>query len=281
MKNNQEDLTQSSPLNPVVYTDALSETLLKQLFSHQICVICIRDYISKNVCSKIHERLVFDPQVNNYTHDIETKNQIKEVYYGVKRFGYPLNQIYNDTDGKKTETYFKQALPTIKKIRDISSPFLSPIDRLRLELDEHWSFGANLARIEGKKALSGIFRIMPAELSNLSEDNPHCDSVLDKYFPTIKGQFAASIYLNVPTQGGELEIWDVPPFSNDEMNDFGPISSWRSKLNESIKIKPEQGDLMLFSTRRPHAITKFDSAIRTSLQTFIGIDDSNKIFVWN
>lgn len=263
----------------IVETDSLSYDLLKKLFNDDVCVLIVRQYTSHKVCDKL-TRFFTTVATEKYTHEIHKGNKIELNYYGVDRYGYPLNSTYVDQSKKKLNHYFKLALPTMKAIRNAAAPYLSPIDKLRVEFDEIWPHTTNLGIINGKKVFCGIGRIMRPDLSNLSAQQPHFDLVPYPYFPKILRQYAANIYLNLPNVGGELEIWNVPPINRK--NKFIIPSDWRSILPESIKVKPCKGDLLLFNTCRPHAITQFnESKIRVSIQTFIGLSKDFKLFLWD
>merc|ERR1719436_459860 len=98
----------------------------------------------------------------------------------------------------------------------------------------------------------------------------------------IKQQFAANVYLDVPERGGELEIWDVEPLSCDAIVQLDQSKDIRSQLpTDSIKVRPVKGDLLLFNTRRPHAVCPFPNGTRTSMQTFIGCNDDKPLILWN
>jgi hypothetical protein len=124
--------------------------------------------------------------------------------------------------------------------------------------------------------LAGIGRITKASLSHLSADEPHFDALPERYLK-LDSQFAANIYLKVPTSGGELEVWDVPP-----MKPLAVVpKNWRSSLPQSIKIKPNVGDLVIFNCRRPHAICSFSGEDRVTVQMFIGLQENQPLQLWN
>lgn len=248
---------------------------------NESCVLVVREYASQSICKRLDEFLQQSP-ASEYTHEVRTEEGLKQYYYGVNRFGTPLNSTYGDHTGEKRAVYFKEALPTLRAIREAASPFLSPIDKLRLELDEYWLPGANLGTWSGNKLFCGIGRMMPYQLSHLSAEQPHIDAVPSEYFPHLAGQFAANIYLNVPAVGGELEIWPVAPISTRASKNFIPPALWREVLPASLIVKPNNGDLLLFNTRRPHAITAFETTpVRTSLQTFLGLNGDRSLFFWD
>ena len=91
-------------------------------------------------------------------------------------------------------------------MRTLARPAVTPIDKLRLELDEQFPHGATVARFQGRKMLTGIARITRAAYSQIVAEQPHFDALPEKY-GVLDAQLAANIYLAVPPKGGELEIW--------------------------------------------------------------------------
>ncbi|GBN44549.1 hypothetical protein AVEN_123923-1 [Araneus ventricosus] len=264
----------------VIETTELTADILKDLFDDKICVLCVRNYVPREVCEKL-DIFLQEKGSEPYTHEIRKDGKVDLEYFGVNRYGFPLNSIYTDDTGKNLEKYLSLALPTIRSIRKAAAPYLTPIDKFRVELDEAWPNKANVAILNGRKTFCGIGRIMPTSLSELSEVQPHFDAVPTSCFPNIHKQFTANFYLNVPDQGGELEIWNIPPLDISEIESFKIPEDWRSTLPASMKVKPGQGDLVFFNTRRPHAITKFHGQNpRVSIQTFIGYTKEEEIFLW-
>src|SRR5262249_44274644 len=122
--------------------------------------------------------------------------------------------------------YYTQAVATIWDIRATCSPFLSPIDRLRLELDETWKPGAMVESLEGHKMFVGLSRVFQED----SEALPH-DDILARDAPGIiharelHTQFGANVYLRMPEHGGELELWGRR-FSPEEHSAFQLAGSY-------------------------------------------------------
>ncbi|GFR27639.1 fe2OG dioxygenase domain-containing protein [Trichonephila clavata] len=264
----------------VLEAEELTADVLHDLFNDNICVLRIKSYVPQTVCQKL-DSFLREKGSDPYTHEIRKNGKVDLLYFGVNRYGYPLNSIYKDDTGENLKKYLAEALPTMRSIRKAAAPFLSPIDKFRVELDEAWPKKANVATFKGQKTFCGIGRIMPTSLSELSETQPHFDAVPTACFPDIYKQFTANFYLNVPEEGGELEIWNVPPLDINNIENFTIPENWRELLPTSIKVKPEPGDLVLFNTRRPHAITKFGGPNpRTSIQTFIGYTKDSEVFLW-
>lgn len=86
-----------------------------------------------------------------------------------------------------------------------------PVDRLRLELDESWPFGACLGQYLEQKLRPAIIRIMQEE-NGLDISSPKHGFIHIDDFPKLnysKGTFTANIYLNIPEKGGELYVWGI------------------------------------------------------------------------
>lgn len=263
--------------NKIITTDRLIERDLIKLFNNEICILQVKKFCDPALCDKLSDWFKTSDRLVQYPYVMKRESSVKTIYYGVDRVGVPYNSTYGDI--KQKEKYYEEALSGIKALRSTSYPYLSPVDRLRVELDENWPEGANLANFEGKKMFIGIGRVMKPELSHLSEYQPHWDSVPTQY-AKLSGQFSANVYLSVPKQGGELEIWDIEPLPTTVIHNNDPDRDWRAELPQSITLKPEKGDLLLFNTRRPHAITHFSGVTRVAAQCFIGVNPDKSLSMW-
>lgn len=260
----------------IICAQQLSLELLAALFNNEIIALRITDFCQTEICENLSNWFMQHQSISNYNHEEHDKEKTIYQYYGVQRVGIPYNVTYQDAD--KKAQYYEQALPAIRQVRHSCQPYLSPMDHLRLELDEIWQHGANIAVFENKKMFVGIGRIMQEHTSYLSEMTPHID-MLPENFACVDGQFAANIYLSIPEQGGELEIWDMPPAS--KTNDINITSTWRDEYPTSVLIKPESGELILMNTRRPHAIRSFKGKTRISIQCFLAYNKQQALQLWN
>lgn len=275
-KNLKQTISRSLDL---LETQYLNQQVLEQLFSFKKKVILVKNFASSDVCDQMAQKLRDCADREKYMYVMANQGVEKKLFLGVSRLGTPHSITFNKKKSDKAyKDYEKMALPMLSRIRSYAKPYLSPIDKLRLTLDENYMFGSNLANFEGHKMFSGIARYTSAD-AHLSA-HAHVDSLTpDKAFDD---QFAANIYLTQPEDGGELLYWSnhqklTPSEVHDEkMNQY----LWDLPADEAIKIKPEKGDLLLFSTQIPYAIAPFSKGERISLQTFIGKNKDQALQLW-
>ncbi|MEU4872547.1 2OG-Fe(II) oxygenase [Streptomyces sp. NPDC021608] len=189
------------------------------------------------------------------------------------------------------ERYFADALPAIQSLRDYWSPYLSPIDRLRLELQEGWPAGANMEYLDRRPLFVGQARIfhegngaiphqdfLPWELRNLRKSQ-QVDGVAQ-----LTGQLTANMYLQTPQVGGELELWSIG-------YDYGAYDSLRAGPDSyglhrdqipgaAMVLKPRDGMLILFHATRVHAVRPSEGADRVAISTFIGVRSVDRPLTW-
>lgn len=204
--------------------------------------------------------------------DYEIYNSSTNSYrsLGVKRQGIPFNTTYrNDPAAKKN--YYDQVPGAVQEIRSRLAPFLLPIDHLRLSLDEIWPHGAGIANFNGEKNHVGIFRQTEAEFSQPGEE-PHTDG-LPREIGQLLRQLSANIYIDLPPAGGELLLWPTDEIASKDLALHQQVAP--------VEVTPKPGMLILFNTRKPHAIRSFREGKRSSLQCFIGVQPDHRIVLWN
>ncbi|WP_186645805.1 2OG-Fe(II) oxygenase [Fluviispira vulneris] len=266
----------------IIVRDSLDEISLKKLFNDEALAIHIKKFADVNLSNKLTEYFLEHPKLECHPHDLKKENKTILVDYGVDRVGVSYNTTFGQSkESESYKKYFDGALPAIRDVRKACSPYLAPFDKFRLELDEIWSYGASLANFEGKKMHAGIARIMKRpELSYSVEKQPHFDGLQQKEVKLL-GQYSVNIYISMPEIGGELELWDVPAIPIENYIEDSSECDWRGILPTSLIVRPEQGDLIMFNTRKPHAIRSFSANYRVTLQSFIGILPDKHLMLWN
>jgi hypothetical protein len=261
----------------VLEAACLSSEAIAALTNGDVCALRIPDFSAPDVVSRLRDFLE-RADLEEYVYTSGAGASLQRTFLGVHRLGTPYNSTYGDAE--RRTAYYQHALPDTRRVRGACDPYLSPIDRFRLELDEAWPGGAVLGRFDGHPMFAGMCRVVGAELSHLGGAQPHFDSLPPAVEPLV-AQFSTNIYLDVPRTGGELELWDVPPLSPAEIARRRPDQDLRAELPPPILLKPRIGELIAFNTRRPHAVRAFPHGRRVSLQCFWGIRSDGTIAVWN
>lgn len=257
----------------IAWRDSINSDDIKRILNREIAAIRIRNYYPKDTCVLVSERLM------------------KSDYYGryvnapkIGRVGQAFFESQASDNSKKR--YERMSVEWMQQIRLGCAPFISPIDKLRLELDEVWPPGAMLGQIGVTKMFAGLAR----HFAEGSEAEPHTD-VLAWDAPSepdaqeLSGQIAANTYLTVPDKGGELTLWDVWPNKEqyEELRKPGSYGLRRDCLPEPIvSIKPSIGELILFHPQRVHAVEEIKQGSRVTWSNFIGHKSDNEpLTVWS
>ncbi|GHG64919.1 2OG-Fe(II) oxygenase [Streptomyces griseocarneus] len=187
-----------------------------------------------------------------------------------QRIGFAYSEI---SDEASRDRYHAEARANIQRMRDLFAPYASPSDVLRLLLEETWHAGANLMHVGGRKAFIGICRYQDKNV----DLNPHTDA-LERNLPAdhaqgLTAQLSVNIYVNIPREGGELELWGTEP-GEETYNELKGERVWgieRDKLGPPVEvIKPAPGDLLLLNPRQIHAVRPSGDEPRITLGHFLG-----------
>jgi len=188
-----------------------------------------------------------------------------------------LGPTYFDTVGSSDDEmrYFDNAVPAIRAMR---SAFHrcggSPIDALRLQLDEDWPFGARLLRsTDGRVTYAGAARIF----GEGSEARPHTDRIdwdapVGRFSGVPIAQIAVNFYLETAERGGELCLWSERPDRGEYERhrvpgDYSLDQAWLGSPDEILM--PRQGELILMDAQRVHAVRPVIQGERVTLSCFI------------
>lgn len=250
----------------ILETSVLLEEDIIKLTRGDHGMIIARNYYDHEICTIIAEKLDNSVERGSFT-------KAKDI----SRIGMAhFDIVSNDTFDK----YHANAIRSINELRRIFQPYLSPIDKLRLNLEEIWSSGTHLETLYGKKCFVGICRIIAA---NVSLD-PHTDR-LDRDSPdsyqakSLLSQLSANIYMQVPEKGGALELWPHEPDEDEykKMKSSDHYGVSRELLGSpALSIRPEPGDLILFNPRKFHAVSEGKGQDRICIGAFIGYRGDNQ-----
>jgi hypothetical protein len=259
----------------IISAKDLEEWHLIGILDHSIDAVIVPNYFLEQDCLTIAER-------------------IKQSKYFCAYPGYPTvsrlgQELYECESELELAKYQEDAPTLIKEMRRLVHPYISPIDRLRVELDDIWICGCNLAKLGNQKAFVGIVR----EFKEDNPSEPHCDIMargfLEHYQdkPNVINQIAANVYLKTSELGGEIVLWDEWPTQSEynmarNTDDPASFGLDRKKIAQpKLEIKPNLGDLILFNTMRIHAVKKIKMGVRMTWGCLIGYSGANDpLVIW-
>jgi hypothetical protein len=242
-----------------VATELTTQTLLR-LAGREIGAIHVRGYYSPDIAAQVAEKAIAHQALGHYH---------KQYTSSVGRIYTP--HIDTKWDPELTEQYHDAAIPAIRDIRSMFHPYLAPVDRLRLELQELWPAGANLMRLRGRACFVGAIRVFQPDRSEFYPHNDAIDQETDA--PEIEGtlnQLVANIYLQMPDEGGVLRLWLREPTPR-ETEIILDVEGLEPETIEppAVELRPDAGDLIIFSPRMLHAVTLCRGKHRVGAAAFI------------
>ena len=258
----------------VVVRDEIRLSDLRDIIDGRVLAVRVPGWYTSRQCQQLCRRLLRHPGFSRYSIAPDV---------GVQRVGYSYFETRGDAE--RLDHYFDQAVPTIAEIRRVCAPLLIPIDRLRLELDEHWPGGAGLASLGGRKMFVGTSRLFEDGHSLPPHQDILARETTDEVATRLLAQMTVNVYLRTPRGGGELEIWDLIP--NEQQvaelytGDYDFLDS--TKLPPSaVLIKPGVGELILMLSSRVHADRASSGGPRVSKSCFVGTTgESERLVLWN
>ncbi len=267
----------ASDAAPVATCDELTTSALEDLFANRTCALRIPRFATTPTCEELAPWITRGP--------LRTWGGT-DTSYGA---GIPLNAFSWSLE--LTEAYFREALPAMRAVRRACAGSMTPIDKLRLELDELWLSGANVSRDNPfrRKMLAGLARVMRPDglLEGIAQTEGlvHTDS--SHLITEQQGLFSANTYLEVPSRGGELNVFPLAMKQPEHLESLVRVIGFllqhafddahrdrvqrqlHALLPAPLTIKPEVGDLVILNTGRLHAVRGFAKGTRVTLQSFV------------
>ncbi|WP_019632593.1 cytochrome P450 [Actinomadura atramentaria] len=244
---------------PVVAHELTADTL-DALLRRRLAAIHVRGFFPADAARAAAARALDHPELGNYH---------KAKSGSVGRVFTP--HVDTAWDPERVAEYHRAAPDSTRASRALFAPYPSPIDRLRLLLEELWPGGARLLTLRGQPCFVGALRVFRPGGSQLFPHNDRIDQETDA--PEIAGireQLTANVYLATPERGGELHLWLREPTEAEravivEVEGLEPESVGPAALT----FRPAVGDLIMFSSVLLHAVAAAADEPRVGTAAFI------------
>lgn len=269
----RDDSGRSCESRYVVRTDAsrLSADHLKALAGGTIRVVQVEAFANETACDVISTGQIdlgFRPYIN-----VEQVRRIGMAYYET------------ENEPALIAEYFKVARENQNAFRNACQPLGSPLDTLRCLLDEIWPAGAHLQTIHGRKMFVGLSRMVEPHTTFLAHHDVFADDAPgSEEAESLLAQFAANIYFQVPDEGGELLMWhrnmSAEEFDERRKGQYGIEIA--ELPPPDVVVKPGRGDLLIFNSRKIHAVASPRDRARIAVSFFIGYrGDDQPLTYWS
>ncbi|KQZ15151.1 MULTISPECIES: 2OG-Fe(II) oxygenase [unclassified Mesorhizobium] len=235
----------------------LTPDSIRKLVAKEIDVIHVPGFYPRDISLKFAEKIAANSKLEAY----KTQTALKRLGMGYVDVGQ---------DAGNAIRYHDEAIQAVWDIRNLMYPYITPLDHLRLMLEEIWPAGSNIESIDEHKCFVGTCRVIDPGAKML----PHSDRLgrmLINGESDLTGQLAVNIYLKMPQEGGEIELWLREPTPDQDKEMVISDGLDRTVLGEPpLLIRPEQGDLVIFNSQLIHGVTPGKGSDRVTMSSFIG-----------
>ncbi|MEL6671879.1 MAG: 2OG-Fe(II) oxygenase [Bacteroidota bacterium] len=193
---------------------------------------------------------------------------------GVNRIGMTLFET--ESEITKITAYLKAASRIMPHLECTLGEGQNPLHILQASLKEAWKEGAEPEKLFGLPMVPGIVRSFDQQADGGLP--PHTDLLAKDFqlgdcFRDMKAQLAANLFIQVPAQGGELEIWNLEPAPEELQEWYTGTYDFidRGKLPAPTAVlQPAIGELILFRSSCIHAVRPISAGGRATASCFIG-----------
>lgn len=239
---------------------------LNKIIEGEFSVLIIKNFYDVNSCNTVIQR------INSNTENQEC----------VKKIGVSLVSHIN----KKTE-YFIEADKVRRTLREIFLGLEDPRKKIHKIMSEFFpDKEISIAKENGKKYACGVIRLHGlGDSASIHRDNVSYEA---KNFDVSKFpiQLSTVLYFQQSEKGGELVLYRKPWKKSDERFrniEFGYKRDVVEKSTQYVKIKPDQGDLIIINPNYYHQILPVKgSKRRITLGLFLAFSKyGKKIVTWS
>ena len=248
----------------IIQSKQISKQGLLDLISGEILALKIYPFVEKKQCLEWQDQINASRQLCRYSNAQDVP---------VNRIGMTLFETENDID--KIKIYLQEGQRTLSRMEALFGQ-TNPLQTLYKGLNEAWGASLTISQLYGKNMNPGIIRSfecnrkggLPAHVDSLLKDLPNTTA-----FAGLQCQLAANLYFDVPPKGGELQIWDFEPDSEDLEALFNGtydfIDTSRIRV-QPHSLKPRVGELILFRSTCVHAVKASQGGSRSTASCFVG-----------
>jgi hypothetical protein len=227
--------------------------------------------------------IVEDPMLSGYGTFGSEEHESKSAS-AIRRGGLTCYEACSDPILR--EVYLGLASKMERHFRDRFAPHPCPMDMFQKLLSKDWKPGVESEFWRGKPMPTRVSRVLdPGE-----EALPHTDVLWrDKgdgvHDNPLVSQLAVNIYLAVPPQGGELDLFGIAPTKSwyESHRLKGTYGLDRKLLPDPLaSIKPLVGEVIVFNPLNIHAVRKSIGGQRSTLSCFVGYRGASKpLTIWS
>ena len=249
----------------------MSEENFNLLLDFKIPGIIVKNFISKDICDQVAERLI-QSNFYNYSH----LNDIPVNHIGV---------CHNQCVTKEKKYYFEQREKALEQIDNIYKDLnINPVNEVLKLFNDKSGRKAEVFKEDGYgEYFAGAFRSFKGH-GKLHIDHAPSHIATEWDVKKILRQLTWNIYYTVSNKG-ELVVYDtIHTPENEKMkvpNEYYFPYEVLDDVNDCLRMVPEVGDLIIFNTQNFHEVLGNPNGYRISQTSFFGLREDESLGFWS